>query len=102
MTHFDPIRDIENSDIILDSGEWPNFHDAEVHNLNMWRGDVRPDDNVWIGPVIEASFELCALKNPYIAVLKFHDCDEIRMEEFNHQNAVYDLTFEYVSRGYLD
>ena len=99
MTHFDPIRDIENSDIILDNGEWPNFHDAEVHNLNMWRGDVRPDDNVWIGPVIEASFELCALKNPYIAVLKFHDCDEIRMEEFNHQNAVYDLTFEYVSRG---
>ena len=50
-------------------------------------GDVRPEDNVWIGPVIEASFELSALENPYMAVLKFHDCDAIRMEDFNHQSA---------------
>lgn len=99
MIKFDPIRDVENSEVILDNGEWPNFHDAEVHNLNMWRGDIRPEDNVWIGPVIEVSFELCALKAPYMAVLKFHDCDEIRMEEFNHQNAVYDLNFQYVARG---
>ena len=99
MNQFDPLRDIDNSELILDHGEWPNFHDAEVHHLNMWRGDIRPDDRVWIGPVIEASFELCALKTPYIAVLKFHDCDAIRLEEFNHQNALYDLTFAYVARG---
>ena len=67
--------------------------------LNIWRGDIRPDDNVWIGPVIETTFELCALEKPYIVVLKFHDCDSIRMEEFNHQNAVYDLAFKYVERG---
>ena len=53
---------------------------------------MRPDDNVWIGPVIEASFELCALEKPYMVVLKFHDCESIRLEEFNHQNAVYGLT----------
>lgn len=99
MKDFDPIRDVENSQLILDHGVWPNFHDAEVHNLSIWRGDVRPDDNVWIGPVVEASFELCALKDPYIVVLKFHDCSAIRMEEFNHQNAVYDLTFRYEARG---
>ena len=34
-------------------------------------------------------------------VLKFHDCDSIKMEEFNHQNAVYDLTFNYEARGTL-
>ncbi len=99
MKDFDPIKDVENSQLILDQGNWPNFHDAEVHNLNIWRGDVRLDDNVWIGPVVEASFELCALKEPYIVVLKFHDCNSIRMEEFNHQNAVYDLTFQYEARG---
>ena len=99
MKEFDPIQDVEESQLILDHGEWPNFHDAEVHNLNIWRGDVRPNDNVWIGPVIEASFELCALENPYIVVLKFHDCDSIRMEEFNHQNAVYDLKFKFETRG---
>ena len=99
MNQFDPLRDIDNSELILDHGVWPNFHDAEIHNLNMWRGDIRPDAHVWIGPVIEASFELCALKEPYIAVLKFHDCEAIRLAEFNHQNALYDLTFAYVARG---
>ena len=93
------MNDVEESRLILDHGEWPNFHDAEVRNLNIWRGDIRPEDNVWIGPVIEASFELCALQKPYIAVLKFHDCDSIRMEDFNHQNAVYDLRFNYEARG---
>lgn len=101
MKTFDPIVEVEDSRLILDHGEWPNFHDAEVHNLNIWRGDVRPDENVWIGPVIEASFELCALQYPYIAVLKFHDCAALRMEEFNHQNAVYDLTFGFEPRGTL-
>lgn len=99
MKDFDPVKEVENNSLILDHGEWPNFHDAEVHHLNIWRGDVRPEDNVWIGPVIEASFELCALEKPYMVVLKFHDCDAIRMEEFNHQNAVYDLTFKFEARG---
>ena len=99
MKVFDPIKEVENSALILDHGEWPNFHDAEVHRLNIWRGDVRPEDNVWIGPMIEASFELCALEKPYMVFLKFHDCDAIRMEEFNHQNAVYDLTFKFEARG---
>lgn len=102
MPRFDPINDIENSRLILDRGDWPNFHDAEVHFLNIWRGDVRPEDNVWIGPVIEAAFELCALEHPYIAVIKFHDCDVIKLQEFNHQNAVYDLSFSFEARGYLN
>ena len=101
MQAFDPVRDVEDSALILDRGEWPNFHDAEVHHLHIWRGDVRPDDNVWIGPVMEVAFELCALQYPYMAVLKFHDCDAIRMAEFNHQNALYDLTFRYQERGTL-
>ena len=96
MKKFNPVENVEDSHIVLDRGKWPNFHDAEVHDLNIWRGDVRPDDNVWIGPVIEASFELCALEKPYIAVLRFHDCEFIRMEEFNHQNAVYDLSLIHI------
>lgn len=96
---FDPISQVQHSHLILDNGEWPNFHDAEVHSLNIWRGDVRPEDNVWIGPVIEVEFELCALREPYVVVLKFHDCDDIRLQEFNHQNALYDLTFKLLSRG---
>jgi hypothetical protein len=99
MQVFNPATDIENSQLILDDGEWPNFHDSEVLNLNIWRGDVRPEDNVWIGPVIEITFELCALKEPFITMLRFHDCESIEMKEFNHQNALYDLGFNYESRG---
>jgi hypothetical protein len=99
MVQFDPVENVDDSQLVLDHGKWPNFHDAEIINLNIWRGDVRPDDNVWIGPVIEATFELCALKKPYIAVLRFHDCNRIRMEEFNHQNAIYDLSFKFEERG---
>lgn len=102
MEEFDPIKHIDNSNLALDSGEWPNFHDAEVHNLNIWRGDVRPEDNVWIGPVVEASFELCALQFPYMVLMKFHDCADIKLKEFNHQNAVYDLKFTIEDRGTLN
>ncbi len=102
IENFDPITDIKNSHLILDNGLWPNFHDAEVHQLNIWRGDVRPDDDVWIGPVVDASFELCALKEPYRVALRFNDCDNIRMESFNHQNAVYDLEFKLEPRGYYN
>ena len=68
MTEFDPLQHVIDSHLILDRGEWPNFHDAEVHHLHIWRGDVRPDEDVWIGPLIEATFELCALKNSYLVV----------------------------------
>lgn len=101
MDDFDPVKGIEASGLILDAGKWPNFHDAEVHELKIWRGDIRPEENVWIGPVIVASFELCAIKDPFIAVLKFHDCDAIEMVGFNHQNAVYDLQFSFEQRGTL-
>lgn len=99
MRVFDPLNEIRDCEQILDKGKWPNFHDAEVHHLNIWRGDVRPEDNVWIGPVIEMSFELCALQNPYIACLRFHDCENIELVDFNHQNAVYDLRFGFQDRG---
>ena len=101
MEAFDPLTTVENCQLILDQGKWPNFHDAEVHNLNIWRGDVRPHDDVWIGPMIEITFELCALKNPFIAVLKFYDCEAISLQEYNQKNAIYDLRFEYQSRGEL-
>jgi len=100
MEIFDPIVNVEDSHLVLDNGKWPNFHDAEVHHLNIWRGDVRPERDIWIGPVLEASFELCALKDPYIATLKFHDCKSIQLSAFNHQNAIYDLLFKFEHRGY--
>ncbi len=59
MQPFDPLRDVENSRSILETaGNWPDFHDAMIHNISFDRGDMRPDDNVWIGPIIQARIEL--------------------------------------------
>lgn len=102
MTDFDPVQRIEGSHQILVDNQWPNFHDAEVHALNIWRGDIRPDDNVWVGPVIKVLFELCALKDPFRVDMAFHDCTQIKLEDFDHQNAIYDLTFHYDARGFLN
>lgn len=99
MNPFDPLTAVDDSRLILDHGAWPNFHDAEVHYLDIWRGDVRPDVGVWIGPRIEAAFELCALRRPYLAVLEFLDCEAIRLTDFNHQNALHDLRFAFEARG---
>ena len=96
---FDPVSDIEGSQLILDQGDWPNFHDAEVVSLSIWRGDVRPEADRWIGPRIDAQFELCALRQPYRVNLRFHDCEAIALQQFNHQNALYDLQFGLESRG---
>ena len=102
MNKFNPLEEVENCELILDGKEWPNFHDAEIHKLNIWRGDIRPDKGIWIGPIVEITFELCALRNPYIVVLKFHDCVQIKMQEFNHQNALHDLNLSFEKRGNLN
>src|SRR5690349_5815598 len=101
MTDFNPIVDVENCTAILDNGEWPNFHDAIVYSLNFWRGDMRPDDNVWVAPTIDASFELAALERPYVVDLRFHGCDQIRLEGFDHNNDIYWLSFAREQRGYF-
>ena len=101
MKVFDPTVEVENGSAILDGGLWPIFHDAIVYSLNFWRGDLRPDDDVWVGPTIEASFELAALEFPYIVNLRFHECDEISLENFDHNNDIYDLSFSFKDRGYF-
>lgn len=99
MRAFDPIVDIQNSTAILDGGVWPNFHDAIVYSLNFWRGDMRPDDDVWIAPTIDTSLELAALKSPYVVDLRFHDCCDIRMDRFDHNNDIYWMSFTFENRG---
>ncbi len=53
MEEFDPVRHVIGSSIILeDDFTWPSFYEASVHSFNFLRGDLRPDDNVWIMPTI--------------------------------------------------
>jgi len=100
MEPFDPVVDVENANAILYGNEWPNFHDAVVYSLDFWRGDMRPDEDTWVAPTIEASFALEALEHPYVVDLRFHDCSHIRMANFDHNNDIYMLSFSFEARGF--
>ncbi len=92
-------------------GHWPSFHDAEVIELHLWRGDVNPDQDRYVFPVLTAKLHLWELTNECdpqgclvqkhhtIATLRFHGVEEdLRLVGFNHQNAIFGLTIERQER----
>ncbi len=99
---FNPVFHVENSsEILTEKGEWPNFHDAEVMEIVLDKGDMRPDDDSWIGPVIKTKLELVATGKSRVVTLTFHDCDQISIVHFNHANEIYDIEFNFEHRGYF-
>lgn len=92
-------------------GAWPNFHDAEVLDLHLWRGRVYPGD--WddrnIFPVLTAKFLILAATQPgaggadknVIVTLRFHDVDAIQIRDFNHNNSIVGLRVSKQTRGHF-
>jgi hypothetical protein len=99
---MDPTGIVENAALALDEdGHWPNFHDAEILNLEFCRGVIDPDENIWLGPSVTVTLNLCALKNPFILVLRFFDCENIVMQGFINENPIMDLQFGIEERGFM-
>jgi hypothetical protein len=85
-------------------GYWPSFHDAEVIDLHLWRGDVDPDRARSVFPVLtlkvhlweltsEVDSEGCLiLRHHTLTTLRFHHVDQIEMNSFNHQNQIVRLS----------
>jgi hypothetical protein len=85
-------------------GHWPSFHDAEVIEFSLWRGDVEPETHQYIFPVLTTKIHLWELtsevdasghyvrRHHTLATLRFHDVDSLRMDGFNHQNAIFGLS----------
>jgi hypothetical protein len=81
-------------------GYWPSFHDAEV----LWMHLDRRSHGEGSGPTLEALlhvFEItqevgpdgCYILRHHVLVhLRFQDVVELRLEGFNHQNALMGLT----------
>jgi hypothetical protein len=88
-------------------GYWPSFHDAEIIDMHLWRGDVDSTKERFIFPVLTVTFHLWELTNEvdpqgYLvlrhhtrAALRFHDVADFSMEGFNHQNAIFGLSIEH-------
>ena len=98
---FDPARDIVNAATILVDGSWPNFHDAELHAVELQRGDIRPEDDVWIGPSLTVDLELAALAEPFHVRLEFRDIEDLSLRGFSSGSSINDLRFELEGRGFL-
>jgi hypothetical protein len=91
-------------------GRWPSFHDAEVLDVSLWRGDVNPEQNRYVFPVLTATMHLWemtkevdprgffVLRDHTLATLRFHEVQDLRMEGFNYQNAIFELSISRLER----
>jgi len=84
-------------------GYWPSFHDAEIIDIHFWRGNVDSEKQKFVFPVLTVTFHLWELTNEVDAkgyfvlrhhtrsTLRFDDVTDFKMENFNHQNAIFGL-----------
>jgi hypothetical protein len=91
-------------------GRWPSFHDAEALELHLSRGKVSPAENFYLFPILTLKFHLwemtkevnadgyIVLKNHTLATLKFCDVSKLRLEGFNHQNAIFGIHIDRLER----
>ena len=99
---------IEGSEKLISIfGRWPSFHDAEIIELQLWRGDVNPDKE----PVLTLKmhcFEITkevnaegyfVRRNHTLSTFKFHNVDDLKMQGFNHQNAIFGLSIDRLERS---
>ena len=75
--------------------------------MDLWRGDVCPERDRWIGPVLNAKIQVLEATqrgaehsgDDTLVTLRFHDVDQLDLRDFNHQNAILELSFELEVRG---
>lgn len=102
----------ERSSMLTDIfGYWPSFHDAEVHELLLDRGNVDAGSSSYAFPVLTVKihvFEMTdevtsegffVLTKHTLVTLRFHDVEAGRFDGFNHQNAILGLTVTDAERG---
>ena len=87
---------IQNSYLLTDVfGKFPSFHDAEVHQLNLVRGETR-SFNPTLSALIHV-FEMTpevdeknhyVLKNHVLVEFRFSKVSDLEIAGFNHQNVL--------------
>src|SRR5688572_860330 len=78
-------------------GKWPRFHDAEVIEVHLWRGEMEPEEEQFAARVLTVKVHVmqqAPTSREMVAVLRFDEVDDFRMEGFNHQNALLGIEIE--------
>lgn len=113
-TDFDVSRFVKSHDKITGIfGYWPSFHDAEVYELTLLRGDAAkrvaastvPPELVVKIHLFEMTKDLDELgqfifQKFTLVTLKFLHISDMNLTGFNHQNAIYELSLETAERGH--
>jgi hypothetical protein len=98
------IEGIEKLTCIFD--RWPSFHDAEVVDLHLWRGDSMTERSHPRFPVLKAKIHLWemtneidaesyyVLRNHTLGTLRFHDVFDLEIKGFSNQNVIFGLSIE--------
>ena len=93
-------------------GYWPSFHDAEIIWVRLVRGE-RPEEG-FAGPSIEMSihtFEITnevaptgflILKNHVLVHFQFTKVVNVKLEDFNHQNVLFNLRIADIRQDQLE
>jgi hypothetical protein len=96
---------IENGDSLtrLFGERWPSFHDAEILEVRLDRGNVEPKKNLYEFPSLTLKIHLWEMtseidQNGYfvlrthtLATLRFDSMDRLNLTGFNHQNAIFGM-----------
>jgi hypothetical protein len=73
-------------------GQWPSFHDAEVHELHFERGYIDTQESVYEFPRLTIKLHLWLMTNDVdqqgyyvstkhtLTAIKFYDVDDFKME----------------------
>ena len=83
-------------------GAWPAFHDAEITRITMSRVGPAIFLELLIPPptpsqdLLEGN-DLPGQGQHFLAKLAFHECDDVSLENFNHQNVIWSLTLSHVT-----
>jgi hypothetical protein len=101
---------IENSTALTDIfGKWPAFHDAEVVSMTLDRQGL----GGFQGPTLDAVIHVWemtsevdekgyfVLRHHTLAKLRFFQVAELRLEQFNEQNVLFNLAFTDISEQQL-
>ena len=85
-------------------GEWPSFHDAEIHEIKLKR-DI--NGNGTLLELIIHLFEMTPevdergyykLIKHNLVIIRFQEISDMRLEDFNHQNVILDLAINKSSK----
>jgi hypothetical protein len=88
-------------------GGWPSFHDAEVTEIHLERGEINREAETFAFPVLTVKLVLWNLtsrvtvtghletEHHTLAILQFSDVENLTISGFNHQNAILGLEIEH-------